>query len=198
MKPAFKIKDTVMLLIDHQVGTVKLAKNIAEETIVQNVKALAKTAVALEMPLVLTTSNETQFQGPLFDFLAEIAPEAHANRIKRPGRVNAWDYEPFKQVVVNTGKPNIVMAGLTNDVCTVFPAISAVADGYQVQVVVDAGGSPSQLADETALRRMENEGVVLTSTNQVMAELAQDWSTDKGGKVLKVMYEEILSELMNL
>ena len=66
-----------------------------------------------------------------------------------------------------------------------------------VQVVADAGGSPSQLADETALRRIENEGVVITTTNQVMAELAQDWSTDNGSKVLNIMYEEILSELIN-
>ena len=195
MKP-FTFKDTVMVLIDHQVGTIKLARNIGQEIIEANARALLRTAIDTDMPLVLTTSNETQFQGPLFPFFEEFAPEAYASMIKRPGRVNAWDYGPFKEAVVKTGKNNIIMAGLTNDVCTVFPAISATEDGYNVQVVVDAGGSPSQVADETALRRMENEGVVLTSTNQVMSELAQDWSTTDGGKVLNVMYEEVLSKLI--
>ena len=196
MEKPFNFDDSVMVLIDHQVGTIQLARNIDHQTIMDNAKALLRTALAIGMPIVLTTSNETQFQGMLFDFFEELAPEAYDRRIKRPGIVNAWHYEPFKKAVVNTNKPNIVMAGLTNDVCTVFPSISAVADGYNVQVVVDAGGSPSKLADDTALRRMENEGVVLTSTNQVMAELAQDWSTQNGGKVLNIMYEEVLSKLI--
>ena len=197
MKPIFTIENTAILLIDHQQGTVKLARNITQETIEQNTKALARTAIEIGMPLVLTTSNETQFQGPLFDFLKEVAPEAYEKRIKRPGMVNAWQYDPFRQAVLQTGKKNLIMAGLTNDVCTVFPAISAVGAGFNVQVVVDAGGSPSQLADETALRRMENEGVVLTGTNQVMSELAQDWSTENGGKILNIMYEEILGSFVN-
>jgi hypothetical protein len=35
----------------------------------------------------------------------------------------------------------LFMAGLTNDVCVVFPAISAMEDRYEVQVVRDPGGS---------------------------------------------------------
>ena len=64
-------------------------------------------------------------------------------------------------------------------------------------MVVDAGGSPTSLADETALRRMENEGVVLTGTNQVMAELAYDWGTENGNKIITIMFQEILSKLIN-
>lgn len=111
--------------------------------------------------------------------------------------MNAWEYDEFHKAVLATGRKNIVMAGLTNDVCIVFPSISAVKDGFNVQVVVDAGGSPTPLADETALRRMEREGVVLTNTNQLMAELAYDWSSPNGEKILGIMYDEILSKLLN-
>ncbi len=88
------------------------------------------------------------------------------------------------------------MSGLTNDVCIVYPAISAVEDGFEVQVVVDAGGSPTTLADETSLRRMEKHGVTLTSTNQVMAELANSWSEGAGQTIQTIMYEEILAKLV--
>lgn len=64
------------------------------------------------------------------------------------------------------------MAGLTHDVCIVFPAISGIEDGYEVQVVIDAGGSPTQAADETSTQRMKDHGVTLTTTNQLMAGLA--------------------------
>lgn len=197
MKNKFTVKNAAMLLIDHQQGTIKLARNLSREEIVQNTRALARTAVETEMPLVLTSSMEANFQGLLLEDLQTIAPHEYEKRVKRPGIVDCWEYEDYKKAVEATGKKKLIMAGLTNDVCTVYPAISAVEDGYEVQVVVDAGGSPTTLADETSLRRMEKHGVTLTSTNQVMAELAVSWSHDFGQKIQTIMYEEILAKLMN-
>jgi len=192
MKKIFTPQNTAMLLIDHQRGTIKLARSIDRDELVRNTRALARTAVDIGMPLVLTTSQEDRFQGTLLDDLQTIAPADYERRVKRPGVVDAWGFAPFKKAVEATDRRKLIMAGLTNDVCTVYPAISAVEDGYDVQVVVDAGGSPTTLADETALRRMERAGVTLTSTNQVLAELATDWSSPEGAKIMKIMYEEIL------
>jgi nicotinamidase-related amidase len=196
MKNKFTVDNAVMLLIDHQRGTLKLARNIAHEEIIQNMRALARTAVETGMPLVLTSSMEDHFQGLLLEDLRQIAPEAYEKRVKRPGVVDCWEYGPYKAAVEATGRKKLILAGLTNDVCIVYPAISAVEDGYEVQVVVDAGGSPTPLADETARRRMEHHGVTLTSTNQVMAELANSWSQGSGETIQKIMYEEILSKLI--
>ncbi|HET9623688.1 MAG TPA: isochorismatase family protein [Kofleriaceae bacterium] len=185
-----------MLLIDHQIGTIKLAVSTPHDEIVRNTRALARTAVATGMPLVLTSSQEDHFQGLLLDDLQTIAPEAYAARVKRPGVVDAWQYAAFREAVVRSGRKNLIMAGLTNDVCIVYPAISAVEDGFRVQVVVDAGGSPTRAADDAALRRMEQRGVVLTSTNQVLAELAMDWASPLGASVQRIMYEETLRHLV--
>lgn len=76
---------------------------------------------------------------------------------------------------------------MTNDVCTVYPALSLVSQGYEVQVVADAGGSPTKMADEIALRRMERAGVTLTTTNQLIAELAGSWSTPEGNQLVQVL-----------
>lgn len=198
MKNLFTTSDAAMLLIDHQRGTLKLARNIPRDEIVRNARALARTAVAAHMPLVLTSSQEDHFQGLLIDDLQSLAPEAYAARVKRPGVVDCWAYAPFRDAVLATGRQKLIMAGLTNDVCIVYPAISAVEEGFDVQVVVDAGGSPTTLADETALRRMERAGVVLTSTNQVMAELATDWASDIGTAIQGVMYEESLKRLIEM
>ena len=197
MKNKFSVHDVAILLIDHQQGTIKLARDLPHDVIVQNTRALARTAKETRMPLVLTSSMETEFQGLLLDDFQAIAPEAYEQRVKRPGMVDCWEYEDYKQAVKATGRKKLIMAGLTNDVCIVYPAISAVEDGYEVQVVVDAGGSPTTLADETALRKMEKHGVTLTSTNQVMAELAISWSYDFGKTIQTIMYEEILAKLIN-
>ncbi|MEO1009188.1 MAG: isochorismatase family protein [Planctomycetota bacterium] len=196
MKNAFTTKDAAMLLIDHQRGTIKLAQNIDHRELVANTRALARTAAETGMPLVLTSSQEDHFQGLLLDDIQHIAPEAYEARIKRPGVVDAWMYEPFKGAVEATGRKRLIMAGLTNDVCIVYPAISAFEEGYDVQVVVDAGGSPTQAADTAAIERMRNAGVTITSTNQVMAELATDWSSDVGQTIQGIMYEENLKPLV--
>ncbi len=94
----------------------------------QNTRALARTAMETGMPLILTSSMEDNFQGLLLDDLQSIAPEAYAKRVKRPGIVDCWEYEEYKQAVEATEKKKLIMAGLTNDVCIVFPAISAVED----------------------------------------------------------------------
>ena len=198
MKNLFTPENAAILLIDHQRGTLKLARNIPHAEIVQNTRALARTAVEANMPLVLTSSQEDHFQGTLIDDLQALAPAAYAARIKRPGVVDAWTYGKFRQAVEATKRKKLVMAGLTNDVCIVYPAISAVEDGFEVQVVVDAGGSPTAQADETALRRMERAGVTLTSTNQVMAELATDWASPVGAAIQRIMYEEVLKKLIEL
>jgi nicotinamidase-related amidase len=73
MKNRFTTTNAAMVLIDHQAGTINLARNISRAEVVRNMRALARTAVENGMPLVLTTSLETEFQGPMLDDLKAIA-----------------------------------------------------------------------------------------------------------------------------
>lgn len=174
-----------MLLIDHQVGTMGWVKSLPFEEMKRNALMLAKTARILKMPVVLTSSMEEYAQGPLLSELAEILPDEFGARIKRLGIVNAMDDSNFAEAVRATGRRKLVLAGVTNDVCTVYPALTLVSQGYEVQVIADAGGSPSSMGDDMALRRMERGGVTLSSTNQVIAELAGDWSTPEGTAIVQ-------------
>jgi len=72
------------------------------------------------------------------------------------------------------------MAGVTTDVCMVAPAISALQEGFNVKVVCDACGSTNQIAEEMSYKRMERAGVHLTSTQAVIAELVQNWTSPAG------------------
>lgn len=95
--------------------------------------------------------------------IARPMPEAYGARIKRPGVVNAWAYPEFRDAVLATGRKNLIMAGVTTDVCLIFPAIDAALEGFNVQAVMDASGSPSDLSEEFSRQRMHDTGVVLTA-----------------------------------
>jgi nicotinamidase-related amidase len=184
--------DTALLLIDHQVGTMQLIKNIPLEVAKRNAIALAKAARILNLPVVLTSSQEDRLQGPLIPELREILPEAFDRRVKRAGIVNAWADPNFRSAAIATGRRNLIMAGVTTDVCLVFPTISAVQEGFRVQAVLDASGSPFMQSEDFSQRRMENAGVVLTATNTAIAELAQDWSTPAGTQLIQLLFTDVL------
>ena len=183
----FSADNAALLLIDHQVGTMGWVKSIPFEELKRNALMLAESARILKMPVVLTSSMEEYAQGPLLSELESILPAQFEARIKRFGIVNAMDDENFAAAVKATGRKKLIIAGVTNDVCTVYPALSLVRNGFEVQVVADAGGSPSAMADDIALRRMERGGITLTSTNQLIAELAGSWVTPEGGQLVQVL-----------
>ncbi|MFE4758173.1 isochorismatase family protein [Streptomyces mirabilis] len=180
----FTADNAAMLLIDHQVGTMGWVRSIPFGSMKANALALARTAKAVDIPLVVTSSMEEQAQGPLLAELAEIAPEEFAARVRRQGAVNAMDDEDFATAVRLSGRKKLIIAGVTNDACTVYPTLTALQLGYDVQVVADAGGSPTRLADSIALRRMEKAGATITSTVQLLAELAENWTSERGGKII--------------
>jgi nicotinamidase-related amidase len=180
----FMRETSALILIDHQIGTMQLVKNIASDGALRNAVLLAKAAKTLKMPIVMTASMEDHLQGPLAPALELVAPDAYKARVKRLGIVNAWADPNFKAAVAVTGRKQLVMAGVTTDICLVFPTIDAVNDGYEVQAVLDASGSSFEIQEEMAQRRMENAGVVLTTTNTIIAELVQNWATPEGGAVV--------------
>lgn len=192
MPAPFHPADTALLLIDHQVGTMQLIHNLDRARVKANTLALAEAGRTLGLPIVLTSSQEDRLQGPLMPELAALLPDQFAARVRRAGVVNAWTDTGFRDAVLATGRRNLVMAGVTTDVCLVFPAIDAVAEGFRVQAVLDASGSPFALSDELAQQRMQAGGVVLTATNTLIAELAQDWSTPAGERLIELLFTRVL------
>jgi nicotinamidase-related amidase len=195
MTTSFTAQNTALVLIDHQIGTMQLIKNMSVAESKKFTIALAKAAKILGLPVVLTSSQESQLQGPLIPELQQLLPEAFASRVQRAGLVNAWTDENFVAAIKATGKTHLIMAGVTTDVCLIYPAIDAVNTGYAVQAVMDASGSPFALSESLSQQRMHDAGVVLTTTNTLIAELAQDWSTEKGQQLLQLLFTEVLPSI---
>ena len=186
-KDVFTPENAAMLLIDHQTGTISWTHSHDVEEVKKSALSLAKIAVNTGMPLVLTSSMEENIQGPLLPELEEIAPKEFAGRIKRAGIVNAMHDENFADAVRATDRKKVIVAGITTEVCVVFPVLQLLDEGYEVQVVTDASSSFTKIGDDAALRRMEQAGAVITSTAQIVSELAVDWTTPKGAALAAVL-----------
>jgi nicotinamidase-related amidase len=191
MSGQFTPDNCALVLIDHQVGTLQFVHTMSPETSLQNAIMLAKAAKAYGMPVVLTTSQEDHPQGPTAPALQEALPEAYESRVKRTGIVNAWADPNFSAAVRATGRKKLIMAAVTTDICLIFPAISAVQEGFEVLAVLDASGSSFDVQEELARRRMATAGVMLTTTNTAIAELVQDWSTPQGSQLIQLLMASV-------
>lgn len=187
MLAQFTPENSALVLVDYQVGTLQLIRSMSSDQSLRNAVLLAKAAQAYNMPIVLTSSQEDHIQGPIATALQHAAPEAYKNRIQRVGIVNSWADPNFKAAVEVTGRKKLIMGGVTTDICLIFPSMSAVRDGYEVLAVIDASGSSYEVREDMARRRMENAGVVLTTTNTMIAELVQDWSSPQGSQLVQML-----------
>jgi nicotinamidase-related amidase len=130
---------------------------------------------------------EDRVQGPLIPELEKILPEAFAARIKRPGIVNAMHHEGFNAAVKATGRKKLFVAGITTEICVTFPVLQMLDEGYEVQVSADASASYTKYGDDLALRRMERSGAVITTVDQIISELAIDWTSPNGLKLQVIL-----------
>ncbi|WP_295462694.1 isochorismate family cysteine hydrolase YcaC [uncultured Pseudomonas sp.] len=171
--------DAVVLLIDHQAGLISLVQDFTPSDFKNNVLALANSAKFFGLPTILTTSFEQGPNGPLVPELVELFPEAPY--IARPGQINAWDNQDFVAAIKATGRKQLIIAGVVTDVCVAFPALAAIAEGFDVFVVTDASGTFDKTVQQAAWARMSAAGVQLMNWFSVACELHRDWRNDIEG-----------------
>ncbi|MDF2416196.1 isochorismatase family protein [Acinetobacter beijerinckii] len=186
--------NAAVLLVDHQTGLLSLVRDIDPDKFKNNVLALADAAKYFNLPTILTTSFENGPNGPLVPELKEIFPDAPY--IARPGQINAWDNEDFVKAVKATGKKQLIIAGVVTEVCVAFPALSALAEEFEVFVITDASGTFNALTRDAAWDRMSQAGAQLMTWFGMACELHRDWRNDIEG--LGALFSNHIPDYRNL
>jgi len=167
--------DSILVLIDHQPFQFANLHSHEPTLIINNVVALAKTAKVFNVPTVLTTVIQDR-GGFIIKGLQDVFPEQKP--IDRTF-INTWEDPKVTDIVRNSGRRQVVMAGLYTEICLAMPAIQALDDGYDVFAVTDASGGVSLEAHDMAVRRMVQAGVVPITTTAVLAEWQRDWAREE-------------------
>ena len=174
--------DAALLLVDHQAGLISLVQDFEPSEFKNNVLAVASCGRYFKLPTILSTSFENGPNGPngpLLPELKEMFPDAPY--IARPGNINAWDNEDFVRAVKDTGRRQLIIAGVVTEVCVAFPALSALEEGYEVFVISDASGTFNEITRHSAWLRMQAAGAQLMNWFGMACELHRDWRNDIEG-----------------
>ena len=148
------------------------------ETFRNNVVAIAKVGKLFKLPTILTTSADSGPNGPLMPDLIKVFPDIKV--IRRKGEINAWDDPDFKKAVENTGRKKLIVAGISTDVCLLFPILSAISEGYDAYAVFDSSGTWNDIAQQATMMRLAQAGCKTTNWVSVAAELQNDWRNPTG------------------
>jgi nicotinamidase-related amidase len=118
----------------------------------------------------VTTTTERMW-GPL---IPELADAVGGIRGIERTTVNAWHEKRFVDAVKATGRKHLIVTGISTDVCLAFPAIAALADGFQSYAVIDASAGFSQTQVDMGILRMVQAGVVPVCFSNVAVEILAD------------------------
>ena len=177
-----------VLLIDHQAGLFLGVHSIDQQILKNNAVALAKAAKAMDIPTIITTSSAVGPNGPTIPDIVDLFP---GQPIYDRSPINLWNDEASREAIKATGKKKLVMAAITTDVCLLFPALSALKEGYDVYAVLDASGTWSEKADWATGLRLQQAGAICTNWISVVAELKYSEDTEYTDAVNKVFGEHM-------
>lgn len=162
-----------LILIDFQSQMSFATKSIDAVALRNNAALISRAAAGFKVPTILTTVAEKSFSGPMFSEITDAFPgQALLDRTS----MNTWEDAAVIAEVNRIGTGRVVLAGLWTGVCIVGPALSALAQGFEVYVIADACGDVSDEAHDRAMDRMVQAGAVPMTSLQYLLELQRDWA----------------------
>jgi nicotinamidase-related amidase len=180
-------ENSALVLIDYQN---EMFETIRSETSAEladlNVRLLARTAKAFNLPVVLSTVGvKYGINGPTH---ASILSDLPGIEVIDRTSMNAFEDRAFRDAVKKTGRKRLIFGGLHTEICLTFAVVQALKDGYEGMFVTDAVGGRSASAHRTAIERMAHAGAVPNTALAVVTELFRDWASPLAGAARDVIY----------
>jgi nicotinamidase-related amidase len=176
---------TAVVFLDLQDEIVKNARTISLDRLIATAGALAKLSTLHGLPAF---ASSVPPGGPYLPSLIALLPGlAPRPRTQTTAFADAGLVDALRAADVKT----LILAGVASEIVVQRTALDALAAGFAVQLAVDACGGIDARTEDAAFRRVVAAGGVTTSVITVAAELAGDFTTEKGGATLGIAYEAI-------
>lgn len=152
----------LLLIIDIQEKLINAVFN--KEVVAKNAEIVSKTAKILNIPAVVTE----QYPKGLGNTVLEL-PEN--SKVFEKTSFNALVEDNIKNVVVSSGKKQIIVMGIETHICVHQTVDALIENGFDVTVVSDACGSRAEKEYFAGLDAMKFNGAKIKTTEMVLFEL---------------------------
>jgi len=159
-----QFKDSILILVDYQERLVPVIEN--GQCALEKSRLLLKTALRLSVP-VLITEQYPKGLGPTTRKILDLAPQV--SPIEKIS-FSAMQEGAFARALKDSGRRQVVIAGMETHVCLLQTAMDIHVSGYDLFLVRDACGSRRGEDKETAIARLAGQGVTVCTAEMVFFE----------------------------
>jgi nicotinamidase-related amidase len=142
---------------------------------------------------------------PIFDLSCDALEQAQASlathaetpcqrRFRFEENTSPWSHKPFVEALTAQDRPALVLAGFWLEHEVLATALHALADGYDVYLLVDATPPRSRCASDAARERLSQAGAMPVTASQVINE----WSFETTDAATRAALKSLLPILRNL
>jgi len=138
------------------------------EELIRNARLLLRLASIIKLPVLATT----QYAQGLGATVSEITELMAGVELHDKVEFSGFGAESFRtELKKYNDRDTLLLCGMETHICVMQTAVSALNNGYTVHVAADAAGSRTEANWRAGLRRMENAGCVISTTEMMMYEL---------------------------
>lgn len=154
---------TLLVIIDAQERLIPVVQD--SERVINNLRIMIQGARLFNLPvLALEQVNLGSIVSPLAELLKETRPIGKKS-------FSCCGEKKFLEALEASGRRQILVGGAETHICVHQTALDLVERGYETLVLEDCVSSRTAANRETALRRMNAEGVKSTSAEMALYEL---------------------------
>ncbi len=172
---------TALLVIDVQEKILRVMRNY--ESLVDNIRKLIEGFKILKLP-IFYTEQYPKGLGPTTELLL---PHLQPNEAIQKLTFSCFGASSLFNVFKEKKLDQIVVSGIESHVCVMQTVLDLLANGFQVNVPIDAISSRKEPDYEAALMRFSNEGAIVTSTESVLFELLEECRSDEFKQISKLV-----------
>jgi nicotinamidase-related amidase len=174
-------EDSLLLIVDIQHAMLKAIDSW--EIVAGKVKQLIRSAVILDVPILLTE----QYKKGLGETLPELIQEIESPHIFPKEHFSACLEADFIPTVQSFNRKKIIVVGMETHVCVLQTCLDLIKAGFQVHLVADAVASRVNENRDIAISIIKQASAVITSTEIVIFQWACRANTDEFRKILPIV-----------
>lgn len=124
---------------------------------------------------VIATQQYTKGLGDTLPELKEFTGGKYIEKIT----FSSWREQSFRMAVRETKASQIMIFGVETHICVEQTVLNMLGAGLEVYLISDCVGSRFDTDKETAIRRMEKAGAIVTTSEAALFELTEQGGTDE-------------------
>lgn len=168
---------TAALVIDYQKKLVPVMHK--KKKLIQNSSILLAGLRLLDIPMIVTQQYTKGLGMTVEEITDAIGTEEYVDKISFSA------LECVKKQI--KGKKFIIVCGIEAHICVLQTVLDLIAEGYTPVVVEDCVSSRKASDRKVALKRMRDEGAIVTTYESVLFELLKVAGTDESKKVQRLI-----------